>query len=170
MAGEAEGWQVSWWRRIVDAVRDWFAERFYDEPEPERKWRTDMDTIRAKDGRVTFYTRNLSIPTGDGRNRNGGFEWIIARVRGDGYERLLLMVMGGNRAPCRIWFNHKPFADNRWEMPLMREAKWDVYAKDGELIVELDGNVIWTARGGYTVNEAIMGGYNNRNSTGEWSR
>jgi hypothetical protein len=160
------------WKKLIELIRAWYESREdkkQDKPTSERKWRRDLATISAKDGKVTFYTRNLSIPIGDGRNKDGGFEWIISRIRGDNYERLLLMVMGGSRPPSRIWFNHKPFTNNAWQMPLIREAKWEVYTDQGNLIVKLDGNTIWTAAGPYTVRDAVMGGYANRLSTGEWS-
>ena len=160
------------WKKLIELIRAWYESREdkkQDKPTSGRKWRNDLATIPAKDGKVTFYTRNLTIPTGDGRNKDGGFEWIISRIRGDGYERLLLMVMGGSRPPSRIWFNHKPFVNSAWRMPYMEEAKWEVYADRGVLFVAINGTIIWQAEGPYTVRDAVMGGYANRLSTGEWS-
>jgi hypothetical protein len=156
------------WAKLIELFKAWFESRKDKPSKPEAKWRSDLATIPAKDGKIVFYTRNLSIPTGDGRNKDGGFEWIISRIRGDGYERLLLMVMGGSRPPSRIWFNHKPFVSPAWSMPLLQETRWEICVENRQLVVKLDGKIIWTAEGPYTVRDAVMGGYTNRLSTGEW--
>jgi hypothetical protein len=53
-------------------------------------------------------------------------------------------------------------------MPMLEEANWEVVAKNGALRVILNGKEIWSRAGGYSVDKAIMNGYPNRHSTGEW--
>jgi len=167
---------MNWFKKLIDAIS-----KLFDKPNPPtnpdkpteppaegRKWRRDVVDIKATDGRLTFYTRNLTVPTGDGRNKDGGFEWIISRVYGDGYERLLIMVMGGDRPPSRIWFDGD-FKNSLWKMPLIEEAKWEVYGTGLEIILKLNGNIVWSKPGSFTVRGGYMNGYRNRESTGEWA-
>ena len=156
--------EIERWQRRIDELRG------KNEPDQSSaNWRSDLATLQAQNNSITFRTRNLTVPPGDGKNRDGGMEWIIARVHGQGYGRLLIMVMGGNRPPTRIVFDGE-FVNSRWEMPMTNEAQWEVKAQDGKLIILLDGNEIWSKAGGYTVTHAVMNGYPNRFSTGEWSQ
>jgi hypothetical protein len=158
-------------------IKRWIAKlisKYVKKPAPpvEPTWRRDVDEIHAVDGKIRFHTRCLSIPTGNGLNADGGFEWIIARIHGSGYNRLLIMVMGGNRSPARIYMQtggDAPFWDSRWPMPLTEPASWEVSAYRGTIRIVLNGSVIWERAGGYTVDRAIMHDSPNRRSNGEWS-
>jgi hypothetical protein len=136
-------------------------------PTPSTGWRRDVSTIQANNETVEFFTRGLSRPSGDGRNRDGGMEWIISRITGQGFERLLLMVMGGNRPPQRIYFDGE-FVNSGFSIPMLQEAHWKIESRNGTLTVYLDGRNIWSKSGGYRVNGAVMNGYPRRESTGEW--
>ena len=137
--------------------------------EVPQTWRRDLATVQASNNSLKFWTRNLTIPTGGGKNRDNGMEWIITRVHGQGYSRLLIMVMGGNRPPTRIYIDGE-FVNSRWAMPLLDPVHWEVKAADGKLMIILDGKEIWSKQGNYTVTHAIMNGYPNRHSTGEWAQ
>jgi len=139
-------------------------------PKPEPApvvWRRDLATIQAVNESVEFYTRNLSRPSGGGHNADGGMEWIIARITGSGFERLLLMVMGGDRPPQRIYFDGE-FTNSGFKIPMIEEAHWKVESRNGTLTVYLNGNAIWSKSGGFRVGAAVMNGYPRRHSTGEW--
>jgi hypothetical protein len=136
-------------------------------PEPEAQWRRDLATIKAVDGVVEFYTRNLSRPSGGGHNADEGMEWIISRITGHGFDRLLLMVMGGGRNPSRIYFDGEE-RNGLFSIPMMDEAHWKIESSGGTLTVYLNGKSIWTKSGGYHVTGAVMNGYAKRHSTGEW--
>ena len=125
-----------------------------------------MASLLAVNGRVTFFTRGVTKPTG--RNSDGGWEYILARIKGNGFERLLIMAMGGNRPPSRIWFNHKRFVSGAFPVPLLDEAKWEVYNDGTGLVVDLDGKRICRCDGQYRPTGAVMNGYAKRESTGEW--
>ncbi len=156
--------QVDRWTRTPDNP---------GEPSKPGEWRRDMATLQASNNAVRFRTRNLSIPGGNGENRDTGMEWIITRVHGSGYQRMLIMVMGGARPPTRIYFQHSDGRaeeiNSRWSMPMMQEAQWEVRARDGKIAILIDGREIWSKSGGYTVTHAAMNGYPNRFSTGEWA-
>jgi hypothetical protein len=140
--------------------------------QPSGDWRRDVAEVRAVDGAVEFRTRGITRPTGYGLNADGGFEWIIARVHGNGYSRLLIMVMGGNRDPSRIYLqagDDAPFWNGRFTVPMQQEAAWRVEAPGGRLRILLDGREIWRSDGGgQTVAHAVMHGYPKRQATGEW--
>ena len=131
-------------------------------------WRTDMATIQASKGVVEFETRGVISMSG--KNKDGGCEWIIARIEGQGFDRLLIMTMCGNRA-TRIYFQSGGKAteiNGRFPRDLPNAAKWRVEANGGTLRVYLDGKEIWSQAGKYTVWRAVMGGYPNRQMQGEW--
>ena len=137
------------------------------QPIEEVKWRTGLANLKATNGKITFWTRNIQKATGDGRNQDGGFEWIISRITGDGFGRLLIMVMGGNRSPSRIFFDGS-FENNKFKVPMTNEARWDIEANNGSISIKLDGKVIWKASGNFTVTGAVMKGYPKRGFLGEW--
>jgi hypothetical protein len=125
-------------------------------------------TVQAVDGAIEFRTRGITRPGGDGLNRDGGFEWIVARIHGGGFGRLLIMVMGGNRNPSRLYLDGAEI-NGTFAVPMEREAAWRVEAPDGRLRILLDGREIWRdGSGGRTVTHGVMHGYPNRESTGEW--
>jgi hypothetical protein len=166
LLGGCTSTQRNW---VIDKVDGW-AEYKPDKPNdpaPSVGWRSDLAEVKADSNSLKFKTRNLTIPTGNGLNKDGGFEWIITRVEGSGYGRLLIMVMGGNRPASRIYFDGNE-TNALWPMPMLEEANWEVVAKNGALRVILNGKEIWSRAGGYSVDKAIMNGYPNRHSTGEW--
>lgn len=138
-----------------------------DNAPPAKTWRRDLSVVQAKDESVEFWTRGLSQPIGDGRNADGGFEWIIARVTGKGFERLLIMVMGGDRPPQRIFFDGD-FTNAGFSIPMLEEAHWKVESRGGTMTIYLNGKSIWSKSGNYQVEAAWMNGYPKRHSTGEW--
>ena len=143
-------------------------------PAPVTGWRDgrDMATIAATGNAVSWRTRNVLPAPGAGHNQDGGMEWIIARIEGAGYNRLLIMVMGGSRPPSRIYFqfgDQAPFVNSVFPVPLPGPSQWRVEASGGALRVFLDGKEIWSRAGGYGVSRAIMTGYAKRGFLGEWS-
>ena len=147
-------------------------------PSAPTEWRSDLARIDARDNTIEFWTRNVKIPAGterhreEGMNRDGGAEWIIALVHGQGIDRLLIMTMnpqGRARPPSRIWFNG-PIYNSLWPMPLMEPAHWRIAAEPGRIAVYLDGREIWHRPGNYTITHAIMNGYHNRGFDGEWAQ
>lgn len=137
-------------------------------PDSDRQWKTTLTKIPAKDGVVTFYTRNVEKASGNGRNKDGGFEWIISRITGDGFERLLIMVMGGNRPPSRIFLDGD-FENSKFPVPLAEEAKWVIRGDGRKIEVELNDKVIFYRSGNYRVTGATMNGYAKRGFRGEWA-
>jgi len=165
-------WIDKLWASIRKRIEGKLPDSKPDKPKDDLQWRDDVAEIRAKDGKITFWTRNLSTPTGGGHNTDGGMEWIITRVEGGGYNRLLIMVMGGNRPASRIYMQDgggAPFWNSAWPMPLMDQAKWEVQAKDGRITITLNGKLIWERTGNYTVERAVMNHHHNRKSTGQWA-
>ena len=134
-------------------------------------WRTDLATVAAVNGVVAFRTRGVKRPTG--ANQDGGAEYIIARATGDGFTRVLLMTMAGNRPPSRIhWQTPQTEAHtnaNVFDVPIAREASWRIIGTGGPITIELDGREIWRLAGSYTVRGAIMNGYPKRHFLGEWA-
>jgi hypothetical protein len=131
-------------------------------------WRSDMATIQAKAGVVAFETRNVESPRQ--MNADGGCEWIIARIEGRGFDRLLLMTMCGGR-PSRIYFQSGGRAleiPGRFPAALPGPSKWKVEATGGRIAVYLDGREIWSQNGKYHVDRAVMNGYAKRGMKGEW--
>jgi hypothetical protein len=140
------------------------------EPTDPGAWRSDMAEVKAVDGVVTFRTRDIQHPPG--ATDDGGMEWIIARIEGQGYQRLLVMTMGGSRPPSRIYFQRGGVAteyNSKFPVPLPGPSQWRVEASGGQLRVMLDGAEIWSEAGDYTVDRAIMNGYSGRHFIGEWS-
>jgi len=135
---------------------------------PDGPWRTDMATIQASRGVIEFETRGVISVSG--MNKDRGCEWIIARVEGQGFDRLLIMTMCGNR-PTRIYFQSGGKAqeiNGRFPAYLKGPSKWRVEANGGTLRVYLDGKEIWSQAGKHTVWRAVMNGYPNRGMKGEW--
>ncbi len=144
-----------------------------DSPGPALdEWRSDLSTIPASAGVIEFRTRGIQPAPGNGTNQNGGFEWIIARVTGAGFNRLLIMVMGGDRPPSRIYFEaadgSSSFVNNVFPVPLNDEAVWRVETVAGAIRVLLNGEEIYRKDGAYTVQRAVMNGYPQRGFIGQW--
>jgi hypothetical protein len=153
-------------QRIIDAIRG------KNKPAIAKEWRTVVQTFPVSNNIWRFKTSNLSIPPGGGKNKDGGMEWIIARIEGQKYKRLLIMVMGGNRPPSRIYFQLEDgtstFQNSLFKVPLMAEADWEVGFADSKLYIKLDNNIIWQERGPFSVDKVTMNGYITRESTGQW--
>ena len=171
------------WKQLIDRLWASIRKRIEgklpdskpDKPKDDLQGRDDVAEIRARDGKVTFWTRNLSIPVGpkgNGMNDDDGAEWILARVHGSGYLRLMPMVMGGSRPPSRVYFQWPggvTETNGVWPMPLMDVAKWEISAPGGKLTIALNGKVIWSREGAFTVANALMNNRHNRKSTGQWA-
>ena len=139
---------------------------------PATGWRTDVATFPARNNAVEFETRNLKpANTPDGKNRDGGYEWIIARIEGQGHRRLLIMVMGGSRPPTRIYHQRPDGSatlDNRaFTVPLDGVHRWRVTGGD-PMRIYLDGRQIWQSQFPGTVERIVFMGYPNRGVIGEW--
>jgi len=143
-------------------------QRYGDWEQPSESWRTDVATIDAVDGAVTFWTSDISKPAS--RNRDGGHEWIIARINTD-KGRILIMTMSGNRPASRIYSEAggERLRVNVFPVPLIEQARWDISMQDGDLITELNGKTI-DRRTGVKLESVTMNGYKNRESTGKWRR
>ena len=144
-------------------------------PQPDvstADWRNDMCTIKAKKGVIKFQTKDIKQPRGT--NRDGGYEWMITRVNGNNYNRLLIMSMhSGRRDPARIIFARTyadaDLADGRYPIPLMGVHDWEISSHKGALVVKLDGREVWkSAARGYSVSSATMMGYSRRGMNGKW--
>jgi hypothetical protein len=171
---------MKWLDRIIERLKRSIAKRLpwgdKDEPgEPDGStvWRDgrDVDVIQAVNNAVEFRTRNV-LPA-PGGNRDGGMEWIIARVNGSGYSRLLIMVMAGNRPPTRIYFQTGGTwteTNSRFSVPLPGPSLWRVEARSGAIRVLLDGREIWAAAGSYSVDRVTMCDSVARGFLGQWAR
>jgi len=176
-------WYKDLWGSIADRVSaEWgrlLAKITGREETPEQPagtsaaWRTDLATLDAVDGVLRFWTRNVGHPPGP--NRDGGSEWIICRVFGDGIGRVLLMTMetnGNARPPSRIFYELHGVdghMDNGvFEVPLGGEHEWSVFALNCDISISLDNREIWRKRGTFTVRGGVMQGYPNRGFIGEW--
>jgi len=140
-------------------------ERAKDKP-ASLEWRRDYHRTDSPE----WYTRNLVRQAG--LNRDRGCEWIIARVEGKGYQRLLLMQMCGGRQ-SRIYFQdasgRASESDGLFAQDMAGPTHWQVSARDGRLRVSIDGREIWSRPGNFTVDRVYMGGYPNREFSGEWA-
>jgi len=134
--------------------------------EKPNDWRTDVATIDAVYGAVTFWTSGITKPAS--RNRDGGHEWIIARINTD-KGRILIMTMSGNRPASRIYSEAggERLRVNVFPVPLIEQARWDISMQNGDLITELNGKTI-DRRTGAKLESVTMNGYRNRESTGKW--
>ena len=153
----------------LDLIRD----RLPETPRPPATgWRTDVATFPAHSNAVEFETRNLKpANTPDGKNRDGGYEWIIARIEGQGHRRLLIMVMGGSRPPTRI-YHQRPdgsatLDNHAFTVPMGGVHRWRVTGGD-PMRIYLDGRQIWQSQFPGTVERIVFMGYPNRGVIGEW--
>jgi hypothetical protein len=139
-------------------------------PPPTVAWRKDMATIKAVNNAVEFKTRNVQLPTRP--NADGGSEYIIARIMGDGYARILLMTMDtdkGRRNGARI-FAEGPGGgefNGRHPVPLPGPTSWRVWSDGTKVRISMDGKEIFSAAG-KSVREVVMNGYHKRGFLGEW--
>lgn len=136
-------------------------------------WRDgrDVATLNAVNNVVEWETLNVQAPTTV--NRPGDREWIISRVEGQGYTRLLIMTMytdGGVRSPSRILLDGPGggFADGRFNLPLNGVSRWRVESSGGALRIFLNGREIWSQAGNYSVDRAVMGNSPPRGFIGQW--
>ncbi len=136
-------------------------------------WRDgrSVEALPASGNVVEWETLNIGAPTSP--NRPGDAEWIIARIEGQGFSRLLIMTMytsGGARDPSRIYLEGPGGGmwDGRFNVPLPGIARWRVEASGGALRIFLNGSEIWSAAGNFTVDRAIMGDSPPRGFIGEW--
>ncbi len=137
------------------------------------EWRDgrDVGIIEASNGVVKWETQNVEVPPG--LNTPGDAEWIIARVEGQGFSRLLIMTMdtgGGARDPSRILLEGPGggFWDGRFSVPISGVARWRVQSSEGALRIFLNGNEILSIAGNYTVERAIMTDSPQRGFIGQW--
>lgn len=136
-------------------------------------WRDgrDVAVLPASNNVVEWETLNVQAPTSP--NRPGDAEWIIARVNGSGYSRLLIMTMftdGGKRSPSRIFLEGPGggMTDGAFSVPLDGVARWRVESSGGALRIFLNGREIWSASGNFTVSQATMGDSVPRGFLGQW--
>ena len=135
----------------------------------EGDWRTDLKEFSVSNNEFSFRTKDITKASG--RNKDGGWEWIIARLHGDGMSRCLVMVMGGDRPPSRIYFNGnsgKLTRNGVFSVPLLKESEWKVCSREGNLEIYLDGNKIFSQSGVSSLSKVVMNGYPNRHMTGKW--
>lgn len=139
-------------------------------------WRTDVADIKAVNGVATFKTRNVQIP---GQSKpNGENEWMIARVNGRGFERLLISTMSKSpdnpgRNPSRIMFMRPGrsdwFWDGRFPMPRPGPDTWIVDVDNRCVRIRLNGAEIWRSeQGEWSIESMTMMGYKERGMIGEW--
>ena len=141
--------------------------------DPGTGWRDDVASFPIQNRDITFQTLDvLPANTPDGRNRDGGFEWIIARIEGSGYRRLLLMVMGGSRPPTRIYHQfldgNASLNNSAFTVPLPGVHTWRVRSDGSRMTVSLDGRQIWEARGDWGMSTIVFNGYASRGFRGKW--
>lgn len=180
----------SWFKRLIEKLEQEIKrviERFTDKgapsdtpetpgdtPEPPSNdgWSQELRSFDVRGNKVEFWTRDVRSATPPGNNADGGMEWIIARIEGSGYQRLLIMVMGGNRPPSRIYHqisgSNAPFTNNVFPVPLMGDHLWRVESSGGALRVFLDNRQIWESRGSYGVSKIVFNGYSSRGFRGQW--
>ncbi len=138
-------------------------------PDNSNPWRDgrDMDTIIARDDCVEFETRDILKPPGP--NLPGDSEWIIARVEGAGFSRLLITTMdtsGGRRSPSRIFFDGA-MIDGRYPVPDPGPTAWRITGGDA-LRVYRDNTLIFEHKAPCGIRHAIMTGYARRGFLGQW--
>lgn len=136
-------------------------------------WRDgrDVGVITASNNVVQWETQNVQAPTSP--NRPGDAEWIISRIEGQGFTRLLVMTMhtsGGVRSPSRIFFQGPGggMSDGRFPVPLNGVNRWRVEASNGALRIFLNDREIWSAAGSFTVSRAVMCDSVARGFLGQW--
>jgi len=137
-----------------------------DKPDNSNPWRDgrDLDTLLPVDGVIRFETRDVLKPPGP--NLPGDSEWIIARIEGHNFGRLMIMTMEGNRPPSRIYFDGAEI-HGRYPVPDPGPTAWVIDAHDG-LRLWRNGELIWTVAGHYVLRHAIMTGYPRRGFLGQW--
>lgn len=136
-------------------------------------WRDgrSVATLTASNNAVEWETLDVQAPTS--RNTPGDAEWIISRIEGQGYTRLLIMTMytdGGKRNPARILLDgpDRTLSDGRFQLPLTGIAHWRVEYSRGALRIILDGREIWSKSGNYSVDRAVMCDSTPRGFIGYW--
>ena len=129
-----------------------------------------VGVIPASNGVVEWETQNVQVPPG--LNTPGDAEWIIARVEGQGFARLLIMTMDprGGRNPARILLEGPGggFRDGLFAVPLPGVARWRVESGGGSMRIILNGNQIWSASGNFNVERAVMTDSGVRGFLGQW--
>ena len=129
-----------------------------------------VGVIPATDNRVEWETLDVGRPTG--LNQPGDAEWIIARIEGQGFTRLLIMTMDttGGRDPSRILLEGPGggFWDGRFSVPIPGVARWRVESSGGAMRVFLNGSEILSISGNYTVERAVMADSPPRGFIGHW--
>ena len=148
-------------------------DRYPDVVADTLNWRRDLETFPVENGVFRFHTRNVERPLE--LNENGGAEYIIARLDGRGFQRVLIMAMQGNRPPSRIFiqFGSDDFHETQhpFPMPLMEEMEWEVSANNGPLLIKLNGTLIykWDHDHVFTIESVTMNGEPRRHMIGEWA-
>lgn len=158
-----------WWRRIIAKLKKALGLKV-DAP-----WKKGGERIyfpaRAS-GEVSIETRNV-LPR-SGANQDGGMEYVIIWMGGEGFERYMFMNMGGDRTLrtfCtdrrgeRAKFN---IADNDVPNPTTWTIKWG----DGYISVHRDNIRLNKSKDIFTGKPtwAVFGGApdHKRNFRGEW--
>ena len=129
-----------------------------------------VGVIPASNNSVEWETLDVGAPTG--LNRPGDAEWIIARIEGQGFTRLLIMTMDttGGRDPSRIFLEGPGggFWDGRFSVPIPGIARWRVESGGGAMRIFLNGNEIHSMSGNFTVERAVMADSPPRGFIGQW--
>jgi len=137
-----------------------------DERDPEWRDGWDMATLRPVDDVILFQTKDVLKP--EAMNEDGGAEYIISWLAGEGFVRCLIMAMGGGRQ-SRIFVEGGPSAgehNNKFPTPLMGVHNWMIENVSGKAEIKLNGKVIFVLSG--SVSEARMGGIPRRGFLGQW--
>lgn len=138
---------------------------------PEEGWEDGykVDSLPVKNGSAEFWTRDIRKPTRP--QKDGSYEYILCRMNGQGYRRILLMTMYDR--PTRIFIERTGDGDysliqGRFSQPLPGPSHWKVAADGSRVWIELDGKEIWSEVGQYTLDHVTMAGYSGRGFLGEW--
>jgi hypothetical protein len=136
------------------------------EQEPEWRDGRDMATLKPVDDVILFQTRDVIKP--EALNQDGGAEYIIAWLAGEGFARCLIMAMAGGRQ-SRIFVEGGSAAgehNNKFPTPLLGVNDWMIENVEGAAVISLNGSTIFQLPG--KVNEARMGGIPGRGFLGQW--
>ena len=135
-------------------------------------WATESERVRFDPSRLgAVEMQTLGIVAQPGRNADGGWEYMILTLHGDGFDRVLLFQVGGGRKAIRFKVGTQPAQNNVCSDNLPDAHTWRVEWGDGSMRVLLDGRQVGHDEDfNGAPSSAIFGGYDDsrRDFKGSW--